>query len=593
MDRDAVVVLSLRMSGSRGAIGALAAAGIVCGLGAFMLVLTGDHDQIAGPFAALALTLGWSFIGTGLYALWRRPEQSIGRLMTVTGFLWFIGALPESDVPLVFTLGLVLAPLWSGPLVHLLIAFPTGRVQPGLERGLVRLGYAIPLLAPIGVLFLAQPSEDCPSCPENLLLVSDRPAAYDAVQAVLGAMGIVLLVGVLVVLIRRWRRSGPVQRRALAPVAWTGGTVALASAVSLIPQALGEEGVIEVANYLVVASVTAVPFAFLAGLLRSSLSRASAVSALVERVGATSVRDALAEALGDRELTLAFWLPHAGGYVDADGRPVELPAPGAPRAVTEIEHDGGRVAAIVHDAALLEQPELVRAAGAAAGLALRNERLDAELRARYEELRASRARLVAAGDAARRKIERDLHDGAQQHLVSLALTLRMARTSADAGSRTAGLLDGAIEELKQGLSELRELARGIHPAVLTERGLEPALAGLAARAPVPVTVSGELGERLPPELESAAYFVVCEALTNVAKYASATEAEVSLRRENGRVVIDVRDDGVGGADAGAGSGLSGIADRVAALDGRLVVESPAGAGTLVHAELPYRVAVTV
>ena len=221
----------------------------------------------------------------------------------------------------------------------------------------------------------------------------------------------------------------------------------------------------------------------------------------------------------------------------------------------------------MHDAALLEEPELVRAAGAAAGLALRNERLDAELRARYEELRASRARLVAAGDAARRKIERDLHDGAQQHLVSLALTLRMARTSAEAGSKTATLLDGAIEELKQGLSELRELARGIHPAVLTERGLEPALAGLAARAPVPVTVSGELGERLPPELESAAYFVVCEALTNVAKYASASEAEVSLRRENGRVVIDVRDDGIGGADAAAGSGLSGIADRVAALDG--------------------------
>ena len=167
----------------------------------------------------------------------------------------------------------------------------------------------------------------------------------------------------------------------------------------------------------------------------------------------------------------------------------------------------------------------------------------------------------------------------------------MARTSAEAGSKTATLLDGAIEELKQGLAELRELARGIHPAVLTERGLEPALAGLAARAPVPVTVNGELGERLPPELESAAYFVVCEALTNVAKYASASEAEVSLRRENGRVVIDVRDDGIGGADAAAGSGLSGIADRVAALDGLLVVESPAGAGTLVHAELPYRVAV--
>ena len=273
----------------------------------------------------LALTLGWSFIGTGLYALWRRPDQSIGRLMTVIGFLWFIGALPESDSALVFTVGLALAPLWSGPLVHLLVAFPTGHVAPGLERRLVRLGYAIPLLAPLGLLFLAQPSPDCPSCPENLLLVSDSPAAVDAVESVLGLLGIVLLVGVLVVLVRRWRRSGPVQRRALAPVVWTGAAVALASAVGLIPQAIGDEGAIAVANYLVVGCVTAVPFAFLAGLLRSSLLRASAVSALVERVGGTSVRDALAEALGDRDLTLAYWLPYPGGYVDADGRPVELP----------------------------------------------------------------------------------------------------------------------------------------------------------------------------------------------------------------------------------------------------------------------------
>ena len=163
------------MSGSRGALGALAAAGIVCGLVALVLVLTGDHDQIAGPFAVLALTLGWSFIGTGLYALWRRPEQPIGRLMTVTGFLWFIGALPESDSPLVFTLGLALAPLWSGPLVHLLIAFPTGHVAAGLERALVRLGYAIPLLSPFGLLFLASPSQDCPCMPREPV-AGQRPA---------------------------------------------------------------------------------------------------------------------------------------------------------------------------------------------------------------------------------------------------------------------------------------------------------------------------------------------------------------------------------------------------------------------------------
>jgi signal transduction histidine kinase len=573
------------MSGSRGA---LAAAGLAFGLAALALVLTGDHDTVTGPFVVLALTLGWSFIGTGLYAVWRRPEQPIGRLMTLVGFLWFLGALPESDSAWVHTLGLALGGLWAGPLVHLLIAFPSGRVQPGLERALVRLAYAIPLLKPVALLFSADPAGGCRNCPDNLLLAWESETAFDVATVLLGIAGVVMLGGVCVVLVRRWRRSGPVQRRALAPVVWTGAAVAVVGVGGAIPQLLGADGATEIVNFVLIALITAVPFAFLAGLLRSSLSRAGAVSALVERVGATSVRDALAEALGDRDLALAYWLPDPGAYVDAGGRRVELPPPGAPRAVTEIEHDGGRVAAIVHDAALLEQPELVRAAGAAAGLALRNERLDAELRARYEELRASRSRLVAAGDAARRRIERDLHDGAQQHLVSLALTLRMARSSAEPGSRTAALLDGAIEELKQGLAELRELARGIHPALLTERGLEPALAGLAARAPVPVSVSADVDGRLPPELETAAYFMVSEALTNVAKYAGATAAEVSLRLAGGRAVIEVRDDGIGGADPSAGSGLRGIADRVAALDGQLEVDSPPGGGTVLRARLPCR-----
>jgi signal transduction histidine kinase len=320
--------------------------------------------------------------------------------------------------------------------------------------------------------------------------------------------------------------------------------------------------------------------------MRSSLSRAGAVSALLERLGRVSARDALAEALGDHSLTLAYWLPDSSRYVDADGRAVALPTAGGDRAVTEIERDGGPVAAIVHDPALLEERELVRTAGAAAALALENERLAAELRARYDDLRAASARLVAAGDAARRRIERDLHDGAQQRLVSLSLTLNLARRHAEPGSQTASLLDNAMTELTAGLSELRELARGIHPAVLTERGLDPALAGLAARAPLPVTISAPLDRRLPPAVEAAAYFVVMEALTNVAKYACATAAEVTVQQINGHLVIDVADDGVGGANPAAGTGLAGLADRVAALGGRLEVQSPPGAGTLVRAEMP-------
>jgi signal transduction histidine kinase len=212
--------------------------------------------------------------------------------------------------------------------------------------------------------------------------------------------------------------------------------------------------------------------------------------------------------------------------------------------------------------------------------------LDAELRESLEELRASRARIVEAGDAERRRLERDLHDGAQSRLVGLALLLRAARTRAAGDEQLAGMLDQAQEELETSLAELRELARGIHPAVLTDRGLEPALQALAARAPVPVTVDAGPPERLPGPVESAAYFVVSEALVNVAKYARATHATVAVRRENGRVTVDVADDGVGGADARGGSGLRGLADRVAALDGTLSLDSPAGRGTRVHVEIP-------
>jgi signal transduction histidine kinase len=212
--------------------------------------------------------------------------------------------------------------------------------------------------------------------------------------------------------------------------------------------------------------------------------------------------------------------------------------------------------------------------------------LDAQLRDRLEELRASRARLVQAGDAERRRLERDLHDGAQSRLVGVSLLLRNARARAPDDGELTQLLDRAMDELTQGLTELRELAHGIHPAVLTDRGLEPALKALVARAPVPVRVEAACDERLPPPVESAAYFVVSEALTNIAKYARASSASVEVRRSNGRVTVEVADDGVGGADASRGSGLRGLADRVAALDGTLSLYSLPGQGTRLRADIP-------
>jgi signal transduction histidine kinase len=245
------------------------------------------------------------------------------------------------------------------------------------------------------------------------------------------------------------------------------------------------------------------------------------------------------------------------------------------------------VAALVHDPVLLERRALLNAAAAAARLALENERLQAELRAQLTELRASRARIVTAGDEERRRLERDLHDGAQQRLLSLGLALHLAREHlGPEANGAAEILTEADDELRAALEELRELAHGIHPAVLTEQGLAPALRNLAERSPVPVTLVELPDERLPAPAEAAAYFLVSEALANVAKYARASRARVSVSRVDGCVLVEVDDDGIGGADPSRGSGLRGLSDRVQALDGKLEVTSSAGSGTHLHAEIP-------
>jgi signal transduction histidine kinase len=297
------------------------------------------------------------------------------------------------------------------------------------------------------------------------------------------------------------------------------------------------------------------------------------------------VREMLAESLGDRSVAIAYWLADREAFVDEAGHPVALPEPGSGRAWTAVEQDGRRVAAILHDAALDTSPELVHAAAAASSLAIDNERLKADLRARVEDLRVSRLRIVEAADEARRRIERDLHDGAQQQLLALALELRVLRSSIS-DPEAGPLVDGLGVRLEAALRELRELARGIHPAILTRSGLEPAIAALAERAPVPVRVEMAIDGRLAPAVEAAAYFVVAEALTNVARYAKAPDARVELRRDGDGIVVLVADDGVGGADLNAGSGLRGLQDRLAVVDGVLVIDSPPGAGTRLEARIP-------
>jgi signal transduction histidine kinase len=321
-------------------------------------------------------------------------------------------------------------------------------------------------------------------------------------------------------------------------------------------------------------------------LLHTLLCTISRALLMPRLVTGAPVRELLAESLGDHSVSVAYWLPDREMFVDERGRRVDLPDRSSGRAWTAVERDGRPVAAIVHDAALDTSSELVQAAAAASSLAIDNERLKADLRARLEELRQSRLRIVEATDGARRRIERDLHDGAQQQLVALALELRLLRAKVGADEEVAPLVDSLSDRLSSALAELRELARGIHPSILTDRGLGPAINSLAERAPVLVTSDVQVGERLPAPVEAAAYFLVAEALTNVAKYAQASEVTIDVRRENGAVLVDVADDGVGGADVAGGSGLRGLHDRVAAVDGELTIDSPPGAGTRLRARIP-------
>jgi signal transduction histidine kinase len=583
------------MSSLRRALLGLGAVGLIFGLALIPTIITSDQARPA-LFAAIAPLIGWSFIGTGLFAWWRRPQNRFGALLVAVGFSWFLGALSASNVPAVGVTGYIVGNVYIVLLVHALLAFPSGRLEgTAAERVVLTLGWIAAFgLQLFGVFFFKTPDPDyCDGCPLNPLLIHDTTNVLDVVYVVQSILGIAAISGLVVILVRRWRAASPAQRSSLSTLLWIGAigmgilVASLAVGVAGAPEAV-QDG-FYVAGLLAVACI---PFGFLAGLLRTRFSRAEAVNELVERLGytpagAAGLREALSTALGDPSLTLAYWLPERALYVDSAGRAVELPAAGSGRAASIVEREGEPVAAIIHDESLREERDLIRTIGAAAALRLENERLDAELRAKLEELRDSRARIVQATDSERRRLERDLHDGAQQRLVALSITLRLARGQVDSDpARTGALLDEAAEELARATEELRELARGIHPAVLTDRGLGAALDALAGRAPLPVELVSLPQERLPAPIESAAYFVVAEALTNVAKYAQATTAQVEVARDNGRVTVEVRDDGVGGADPSGGSGLRGLYDRVAALDGRLDVASPPGGGTVVHAEIP-------
>ena len=541
----------------------------------------------------LGLFVGWGWVGTGLFIWAREPENRVGMLMAATGFAWLVSLVGVSDIPLLFSIGQALGSIFFVTALHMLLSAPEGRLHSRFERRLIASAYALTLLVlPLYLFADPQTAFDCDDCPENVLLISANDTVVDILGGGLDAAALVLVIVVMVHLIRRYRRVRGTERRIYGPLYLAGIALMIALVATVAVNAAADSS--DAANVAWLSAMVVLglmPFVFLAAFARARMLQGGAVGELISRLGEAprpgELRDALADALADPSLELVYWLPESARFVDAAGRAFALPQQGSGRAVTPVERDGETIAAIVYDASLTGARDHVRAVGAAAALALQNERLDAELRAKLEELRASRERMLSIGLEERRRLERNLHDGAQQRLVALALNLRVARSKLrqDPGGADA-LLAEAGDELDSALEELRELARGLHPAVLSERGLRTAIESLALRAPVPVELGPLPSERLPEAIELAAYFVVSEALTNVAKYADATQATVSVERHNGRVVVAVADDGVGGADPGRGSGLSGLADRMMVLEGRLEVESEPGRGTTVKASIP-------
>jgi signal transduction histidine kinase len=837
-------------------------AALAAGVLAFGLTITSDHQDLPRLAATLTLLGGWSFIAAGLVARTRQPLNRTGLLLIAVGFWWLVSSLVSSNDSALWTLGVAISAIAAGFLVHVLVAYPSGRLESQWERGVVATGYVLVVLGNLPFLLVhPTPIKGCEDCPTSVVRVSENDTAGSALEALIQTLAVVFLLAVVATLFDRWRRSSPAARRGLTPILLAGAITLVLFAIMVGTQSLWPS-VATVAGWAASVAFIGVPFLFLWGLLQSRLARADIGRALADGLAGGApgwVRQLLHDP--SAEVLYARAGP-AGGYIDATGRPREAVAESG-RAVTHIERRGRPLAAIVHDAALLDEPELLEQVSAAVGLEVERDKnlialqaserrsralldalpdkmfrisgsgiildiqenpgsrptrfrvgasvydspapkqhierimstgrraletgelqtvewaidLDGDLRhaegrfipsgdneffvvirdvterkrqeveraalhrvalavasesrpeqiinlvaeevcgvlgadaasiLRYEpggeeavvvgrwhkrdvevklattgepiplagapihlvyetgrpirvdvggvgappefvarlrahvvnsfvaapitllgrpwgvvaaslapprsfgrgaedrlgaftqlvslalaneesrgELEASRARLVSAGDEERRRLERNLHDGAQQRLVSLSLSLRLAQrklaTNPDAARE---LLSGASLELGVALEELRELARGIHPAVLTERGLGPALQSLADRVPLPVELELPTEERLPKRVEAAAYYVVSEALANVAKYAHASAVTVTVGRENGFATVEVADDGVGGADSQLGTGLRGLTDRIEALDGRLVVDSPPGEGTRIYAEIP-------
>jgi len=574
----------------------VALVGVALGVLAYQVQVDNLPEPLTTPLRAMAgVVAAWSFLAAGLVVWLRRPDNRLGPLMVATCFALLARQFRYSHDPLAFTVFFLIGELGYVMYTHVALAYPSGRVTDRIERMFLGIAYAFALAFPFVTLLAYDATERLryfdPFPRESLLLVNGNADFVAFLQDAHGSVGYGALACVFVLLVvRRFARGTSRARRLLAPLFLAAVVAALWALLNgILTYAETPPGLTYDLFWWQIVGLTALPLAVLVGLLRAQLARVHVGELVVhlEQTAPGELRDELALALDDRTLEVAFWLPEQHEYVDAAGTSFPVPIDGPERAVTRIEHDGQQLAVLVHDPMLLDEPELVEAVAAAARLALVNARLHAEVRAQLEMVHESRARIVTAADEERRRIERDLHDGAQQRLVALALELRSAqrRLGEGADPEMDRLLESTADELQVALQELSELEQGIHPGILTQGGLGPALESLAARVQLPVSVAATQ-ERLPPDVEATAYFVACEALTNVVKHAQATQAAIRALRNDGWLVVEVEDNGVGGASTHEGTGLRGLADRIEAHGGHFRIESAPGSGTRILGEIP-------
>ena len=500
------------------------------------------------------LLVGWTFISCGLIAAAQRPQNRIGPLMAVAGFTWFLGNFAGVDAAFVAWVAAHGVYVHRGPLVHLILAYPSGRASSRPSRAAVGVGYGAALITPV----------------------------WDSDLATF-----ILSVALIAVAWREYAQTVGRQRRGRLLSVWAAvglGLVLVGGVGARLGLPEGDVGTPALLSYELM--LLAIVGALFAGLISASWERADLTDLVVELGAARSgtLRGALSRALGDPSLEIGYWLEDLGSFVDSEGRRLALPERASSRSVTLIERDGQPLAVILHDPAVLDDPGLLEAVTSAAQLAASNARLQAEVQARVSELTASRRRILDARDEERVRLERRLREGAQHRLVQLSETLRRGRLSAGS-AQTIDRIVHAEEQLSRTLEDLRRLAQGLHPRILSEHGLESALAALAKGFPVRVGLEVTT-DRLSPSLEAAAYFVCAEAFANVSKYASASIVTVKVTANETRVAVIVEDDGVGGADPARGSGLRGLADRIGTLGGTLGIESEARHGTRLTAEIP-------